>query len=526
MTPLNNNQFVSGCAQFDGTGQTNGRTPFDGLGHTDGRTPFDGLGHTNGRTPFHGPGNTSSGTPFHGPGNTGGGTLFYGPGNTGGVTPFYGPANTGGTTPFNGMGHAGVGTPLDGFGNGSGRTPFDGLGDANGGNLGGPLPALPFCDKNETQESFLAPSQGSPVSGSFRLFYEPGNQPSATQGSQSTVHLVSLQASQASGPPAAHPIPPRVISQSLRNIYFKYAVYIRLVVNDLCRDLPRASTSNRASTGGAKEWDKVSSKGETIWKTPVVNWTWDQFKEGAMKALGQPQDHLDTHLASLDQAGNDEFQPFLEAVVDNPSSKVIIRISMDDPNAQAAKKVQPKSNVEAGKRTEMIAKLRVHIISVYGCNAEALAVRDPDNKNRSIRITRDRLYIWVRALQHNTPDVDFDTPPRGSKFTPEPYAISTIKEIAESPEEKCTNGSTSPKRKFTPARKLPNGRVLPPCLIPNVKNGNTTASSVTLPGPSSDDAASSDEPVVVNNNQSQQATLGAVGESAAHAPRPVPGPSQ
>ncbi|PLW39233.1 hypothetical protein PCANC_12939 [Puccinia coronata f. sp. avenae] len=57
-------------------------------------------------------------------------------------------------------------------------------------------------------------------------------------------------------------------------------------------------------------------------------------------------------------------------------------------------------------------------------------------------------------------------------------------------------------------------RVLPPCLIPNVKKGNTTASSVTLPGPSSDDAASSDDPVVVNINQSQQATPGAVGKSA------------
>jgi hypothetical protein len=87
-------------------------------------------------------------------------------------------------------------------------------------------------------------------------------------------------------------------------------------------------------------------------------------------------------------------------------------------------------------------------------------------------------------------------------------AYHTVKEIAKSPEKKCTNGSASPKRKFTPARKLPNGRVLPPFLIPNVKKGNTTTSSVTLPGPSSDD------PVVVNINQSQQATPGAVGKSA------------
>ncbi|PLW35798.1 hypothetical protein PCASD_15699 [Puccinia coronata f. sp. avenae] len=476
MTPFNNNrtnnQFASGRAQFDGTGHTNGRTPFDGLGHTNGRTPFDGLGHTDGRTPFHGPGNTGGrtpfhgpgnagggtpfhgpgntggGTPFHGPGTTGGGTLFCGPGNTGGGTPFYGPGNTGSRSPFNGMGHAGGGTPLDGFGNGSGGTPFDGLGNADGRNLGGSLPALPFRDKNETQELFLAPSQGTPVSGLFRLFYEPGNKPGATQGSQSTVQSVSLQASQASGPPASHPIPPRAISQSLRNIYFDFL------------------------------------QGQNIWKTPVVNWTWDQFKEGAMKALGQPRDHLDTHLASLDQAGmlkwkcivvmhrlygstknpfvasNDKFQPFLKAVVNNPASKVIIHISMDDPNAQAAKKVQeglenetlalsyaapeerqalamskerlivnPKSNVEAGKRTKMIAKLTAHIISVYGCNAKALAVRDPDDKNRLICITRDRLYIWAQALQHNALDADFDSPPRGSKLTLEPYTIATVVEL-------------------------------------------------------------------------------------------------
>jgi hypothetical protein len=35
-----------------------------------------------------------------------------------------------------------------------------------------------------------------------------------------------------------------------------------------------------------------------------------------------------------------DFKLFLEAVVDNPASKVIIRITMDDPNIQAAKKSQ------------------------------------------------------------------------------------------------------------------------------------------------------------------------------------------
>jgi hypothetical protein len=37
---------------------------------------------------------------------------------------------------------------------------------------------------------------------------------------------------------------------------------------------------------------------------------------------------------------NDEFKAFLKAVVENPASKVIIHILMDNPNAQAAKKTQ------------------------------------------------------------------------------------------------------------------------------------------------------------------------------------------
>ncbi|PLW58660.1 hypothetical protein PCANC_00156 [Puccinia coronata f. sp. avenae] len=315
----------------------------------------------------------------------------------------------------------------------------------------------------------------------------------------------------------------------------------------------------------AKEWGKVSNKEETVWKTMLIDWTWDEFKLLTMKFIAQAcgfqsinkaSSHLHKHLNLLDKAGLLKWKciPFLEAVINNPASKVIIRISMDDPNVQAAKKTQeeannetlalsyapdnqrlasvmsksrmivnPKADVGSAKRTELIEALMVHIMKIYGCNAEALAIRDPYDKTKSIRIKCNWLFLWARALEHKAPGVDFNHLPRTADFPLETYAISTIKEISNSPipeeeEEEDASASTpkngaaisqpqrsstspqkkgpehcphnapagpqrkhslvrdtSPKRKFTPVQKLPNGRILPPRLIPQAKKGHTLA---------------------------------------------------
>jgi hypothetical protein len=162
------------------TPYSSGRTPFDGLGHTDGRTSLDGLGHTNGRTPFDGHGNAQGRTPFDGLGNAYGG-----------------------------------GTPSDGFGN-----------------LGGPLPPLPFHNESETQDSYLGPSQETPGTGSFRLFYEPtaacGGQFACQSASipAGPLDSASLQARHPSGPPAARPPAPSSTSASTRNIFLEFCVYV------------------------------------------------------------------------------------------------------------------------------------------------------------------------------------------------------------------------------------------------------------------------------------------------------------
>jgi hypothetical protein len=169
---------------------------------------------------------------------------------------------------------------------------------------------LPFCNKSKSQDSLLAPSQATPVLASFKLFYKPGNETGAAQGTPSVNPLLTFQGSQASGAPASHPPGPRVISLSPCNIHLEYGVYIRSTLNDLCKDLPRGSTSKRSSSG-AKEWDKLSNKQETVWKTMLVDWTWDEFKVLTMKfiaqarghqSIGEACGHLHQHLTVLDKA--------------------------------------------------------------------------------------------------------------------------------------------------------------------------------------------------------------------------------
>ncbi|PLW45647.1 hypothetical protein PCANC_08377 [Puccinia coronata f. sp. avenae] len=479
------------------------------------------------------------------------------------MTPFnspkYGFGQLTGRSPFN--------SPGNGFIYPSGRTPFDGLGPIDGHgsvgaggsfddgtNLGGPLPPLPFHNKSELQDLLLAPSQATPVSVSFKLFYEPSNEPlGAAQGTPSATPSLTLQGGHVSGAPAACPPGRRAISLSPRNIYLKYGVYIRSTLNDLCKDLPHGSAAKRSSTS-TKEWGKVSNKEETVWKTMLIDWTWDEFKALTMKFIAQARGrqlideasgHLHKHLTLLNKAGllkwkcivvmhrvygstkgafvsnNTEFKPFLEVVINNLASKVIICISMDDPNMKAAKKTLPKANVGSAKRTKLIEDLMAHIMKIYGCNTEGLAIRDPYDKTKSICIKHNWLFLWACALEHRAPGVEFNHLPQTADFPLEPYAILTIKEISDSPipkdeaEEDASastpkNGaaisqpqrsSTSPqkkgpehrphnapagpqrkqslvgdmssKRKFTPVRKFPNGRILPPRLIPQAKKGHT-----------------------------------------------------
>jgi hypothetical protein len=103
------------------------------------------------------------------------------------------------------------------------------------------------------------------------------------------------------------------------------------------------------------------SKEDLVWKTVIMNWTWDQFKSMVIRVFGQGWDHFSTHIDTVDKAGkltwmciipnhrtygknskysvssNSEFQRFMGAVLDNPTSQVIICVLMADPSMVAKK---------------------------------------------------------------------------------------------------------------------------------------------------------------------------------------------
>ncbi|PLW52787.1 hypothetical protein PCANC_07291 [Puccinia coronata f. sp. avenae] len=173
----------------------------------------------------------------------------------------------------------------------------------------------------------------------------------------------------------------------------------------------------------------------------------------------------------------------------------------------------------------------------YGCNSKALAIRNLYDKTKPIRIKRDCLFLhwstmrlgWTLITPH-------------SNFPLELYVIATKTEIATSrlpgdakqddalstPQktgaDKTTEASLtgshkkapgnplagaqkkgpsdpngSPVRKYTLARKLPNGQWLAPCQIPRSKKDHTPALK-DLPGQSCDD------PVVLNVDWSNPAS--------------------
>ncbi|PLW10704.1 hypothetical protein PCANC_22554 [Puccinia coronata f. sp. avenae] len=186
-------------------------------------------------------------------------------------------------------------------------------------NLGGPLPALPFANKNpETQESYLAPLPGTPGTSSKH----------------------------------SKPWVPRL------------GIPLQLAP-EILQDQGRSQGGKHAPA--PKEWDKMWSKEDLVWKTVIMNWTWDQFKSMVIRVFGQGRDHFSTHINNVNKAGkltwmciipnhqtygknskysvssNSKFQRFMGAVLDNPTSQVIICVSMADPSMVAKKLEREKA---------------------------------------------------------------------------------------------------------------------------------------------------------------------------------------
>ncbi|KAA1138791.1 hypothetical protein PGTUg99_010793 [Puccinia graminis f. sp. tritici] len=230
---------------------------------------------------------------------------------------------------------------------------------------------------------------------------------------------------------------------------------------------------------------------------------------------------------------DEDFAPFVETVLKRPAAKVIIKMVMDDPAAKAKKKEseqsednslamtyapdderlalhrlqtrvainvslnvivcssdlvsveaelasmaiphpQPKCDKDSAAQTRYVVEITDHITNTYGCDAESLRIKDPQDPARSMRVTRDGLYVWSRALVHEAPGVTVQIPPVTKEFVSEDVTICTLAE--QTAKDACRGTKSKARRpqpsttpttpKFTAPRVTSSGRIMAPRLVP------------------------------------------------------------
>jgi hypothetical protein len=228
----------------------------------------------------------------------------------------------------------------------------------------GEIPPLPFPNADEgSQETWLGPSQTlNSNQGSFRLFFEP-TQPTTQTGaipSSTTNNTADGNGHGVVGnnPPSTplvlrRPVPPEIICETPKAIHIDYVVFNRAVANP-------APSRSRLSLA-AKDWDKLTPTSDIVWKTPIIMWTWSEFQAEVINTLTKDRDHIGDHIITLEKANllkwkcilvqhrvygvksdrtvtsDTEFHPFLEAIRMSPTSKIVIKLVMEDPVVQAKK---------------------------------------------------------------------------------------------------------------------------------------------------------------------------------------------
>jgi hypothetical protein len=96
---------------------------------------------------------------------------------------------------------------------------------------------------------------------------------------------------------------------------------------------------------------------------------------------------------------------------------------------------QPKADLHANARVKKIQEITTHIIGKYGCNAESLRIRDPADRNQSIRTNGTCLTIWSLALMQGANGLDLNHPPQGKEFVSEPKQAWAVAESSAAPKQ-------------------------------------------------------------------------------------------
>ncbi|KAA1065762.1 hypothetical protein PGT21_009431 [Puccinia graminis f. sp. tritici] len=145
--------------------------------------------------------------------------------------------------------------------------------------------------------------------------------------------------------------------------------------------------------------------------------------------------------------------------------------------------------MESAARTRYIVAITEKILDTYGGNAESLRIKDPYDPKRSIRVTRNALFDWSRALVHDAKGVTEEIPPDTAAFVSEAVQIYTLAEQQSTdivrPNGRRLSGKSTPRQPtFTAARVTSSGRVRPPRLesLADETQETPPAPATPLPG--------------------------------------------
>ncbi|OAV94908.1 hypothetical protein PTTG_26805 [Puccinia triticina 1-1 BBBD Race 1] len=210
------------------------------------------------------------------------------------------------------------------------------------------------------QESQLGPSQ-APEGQSCRLFYEDSD--------GEDLASPSIEASNSAnqnppGPPdGGNPNATAANAPGPRPIQILHHVYMRTAAGQLSQ----AANARNPPAAAAKEWERVLPRGTAVLLTDIANSNWATFKLDAVDAVDKTIPLLGAHLKSLNAQGllkwqgiimkhltysaksnamittDGDFAPFVSAVLENPLSKVQVKITMNDPRRAAQEQQQERA---------------------------------------------------------------------------------------------------------------------------------------------------------------------------------------
>ncbi|KAA1067089.1 hypothetical protein PGT21_016085 [Puccinia graminis f. sp. tritici] len=152
---------------------------------------------------------------------------------------------------------------------------------------------------------------------------------------------------------------------NLRAIAIDYLVFNRTATNQITHAIPSASKGSPAAS--SKEWEKIIPTFDTVWKAALEVWSWPNVQQCIITLVRDRRPLVADHLVNLQEKGllkwqcilsnhstyganknhfvhsDEDFTPFVAAVIKKPAAKVTIKLLMDDP-ARSAKKRQAEQS--------------------------------------------------------------------------------------------------------------------------------------------------------------------------------------